>query len=193
MLPLAITGRACAASLFRTMKLPALLLLLGILAVSAASAATPAAPDATVNDFFKYLLSAKHDIMKDFAAQNRWLTKAVRQTVATTDAAATKAAKAHPNEEIDGVDNGTFLAAWDPPTSFKITKVESKDGATTARVDLLYTWGPKTEYPGETRKMTVLLTMEDGAWKVSDIQSHKSKFNDESTLLGDLRHLGKQH
>jgi hypothetical protein len=60
-------------------------------------------------------------------------------------------------------------------------------------VELLYTWGPKSEYPGEKRKMTVQLTQEDGTWRVSDIQSHKSKFNKDSTLLGDLRDLAKQH
>ncbi|MDR3404925.1 MAG: hypothetical protein P4L99_20640 [Chthoniobacter sp.] len=170
-----------------------LTLLFFVFGVVAAMGATPALPDATVNDFFQYLLSGKHDILKDSTAQNRWLTKDVRQTVAAADAGATKAAKAHPGEQIDGVDNGTFIAAWDPPTSFKITKVEAKSASATARVNLLYTWGPKTQYPGETRAMTVLLAMEDGAWKVSDIQSHKSKFSPESTLLGDLRHVAKQH
>jgi hypothetical protein len=173
------------------MKFSVLFLLLGLFGITAAPAATPATPDAVVNDFFKYLLSPKHDIMKDSGAQNRWLTKDLRHTVASSDAAATKAAKAHPNEQIDGVTNGTFLATWDPPTNFKIA--DTKATPPTARVDLLYTWGPKSQYPGETRKMTVLLTQEDGAWKVSDIQSHKSKFNPESTLLNDLHGLAKQH
>jgi hypothetical protein len=41
--------------------------------------------------------------------------------------------------------------------------------------------------------MTVLLTQEDGAWRVSDIHSHAAKFNKPSTLLGDLHDLAKQH
>jgi len=172
------------------MKLPILFVLLGILAITTARAAE-ASPEATVTDFFSYLLKTKHDITKDSAAQARWLTKDVRHALAAAEAGANKASKAHPDEQVDGPDNGTFLAAWDPPTSFKVTGTKSTPP--TARVDLLYTWGPKTQYPGETRAMTVLLAMEDGGWKVSDIQSHKSKFSPESTLLGDLRHIAKQH
>ncbi len=173
------------------MRLPHLLLLLSILTATMAMAAPSPAPEATVNDFFTYLLSRKHDITKDSAAQNRWLTKDVRHSLATAEAASSKAAKAHPNEQVDSPDNGTFLAAWDTPTSFKITATKVKDA--TATVDLLFTWGPKTEYPGETRKMTVLLAQEDGAWRVTDIHSHAAKFNKASTLLGDLRDLAKQH
>jgi hypothetical protein len=173
------------------MKLPTLVLLLSLIAAFAAPAAPTPSPEATVNDFFTYLLSHKHDIVKDSAAQTRWLTKDVRRSLATAETAANKAAKAHPNEQIDSPDNGTFLAAWDPPTSFKITGTKAKEA--TATVDLLFTWGPKTQYPGETRKMTVLLAQEDGAWRVSDIQSHAAKFNQASTLLGDLRNLAKQH
>lgn len=173
------------------MKLPALVLILSLIAAFTAPAAPAPTPDGTVNDFFTYLLSRKHDIVKDSAAQNRWLTQEVRHALATAESAASKAAKAHPGEQIDSPDNGTFLAAWDPPTSFKIIGTKAKDA--TATVDLLFTWGPKTEYPGETRKMTVLLAQEDGGWKVSDIQSHAAKFNKASTLLGDLRDLAKQH
>lgn len=173
------------------MKLPLLALLLGIITAFTALAAPSPTPDATVNDFFTYLLSKKHAIVKDSAAQNRWLTKDVRHTLATAEGASNKAAKAHPDEQVDSPDNGTFLAAWDPPTSFKITGAKAKDA--TATVDLLFTWGPKTQYPGETRKMTVLLAQEDGGWKVSDIQSHAAKFNQASTLLGDLRGMAKQH
>jgi hypothetical protein len=172
------------------MKLPLLFFVLGCLALTLTAAEPAATPEATVNDFFHYLLTSKRDITKDSAAQNRWLTKDVRHALAVSDTASSKAAKAHPNEEVDGPTNGTFLAAWDPPTSFKVT--DSKSTPPTARVNLRFTWGPKTQYPGETRNMTALLALEDGAWKVSDIQSHKTKFNPESTLLGDLRRLEKQ-
>jgi len=173
------------------MKFPALLLLLGVLTVSAASTTTGPAPDSTVNDFFTYLLNPKHDITKDSAAQTRWLTKDVRHALATAIAGSDKAAKAHPGEQIDAPNNGTFLAAWDPPTSFKVT--EAKSTPPTARVDLRFAWGPKSQYPGQTRMITALLTLEDGAWRISDIHSHAAKFNPDSTLLGDLRKLAKQH
>jgi hypothetical protein len=171
------------------MKLPLLILLLGVLTLTAAPAAST--PDATVNDFFTYLLNPKRDITKDPAAQSRWLTRDLRHALAASMAGADKAAKAHPDEQIDTPNNGTFLAAWDPPTAFKVA--ETKSTPPTARVDLRFTWGPKSQYPGETRMMTVLLTLEDGAWRVSDIHSHAAKFNPDSTLLGDLRQLAKQH
>ncbi len=180
-----------AASPFRIMKLPALFLLLSVLAVTAASPSTGPAPEATVNDFFAYLLKPKRDITKDSVAQDRWLTKDVRHALATAMAGADKAAKAHPGEQIAAPDNGTFLAAWDPPTSFKVT--ETKSTPPTARVEVRFTWGPKSQYPGETRMMTVQLIQEDGAWRIADIHSHKAKFNGDSTLLGDLHHLAKQH
>jgi hypothetical protein len=172
------------------MKIPLVLLFLGALAVAPLSAAPAPTPDTAVTDFFHYLLSPKHDIVKDSAAQKRWLTRDVRTALAAADAASTKAAKAHPNEEIDGPTNGTFLAAWDPPTSFQVVSVKSTPP--TASVDLRFTWGPKTQYPGETRLMTAHLVLEEGAWRVSDIHSHATKFNPESTLLADLRKLASQ-
>lgn len=173
------------------MKSATLLLLLSVFTAFSALAAPAPMPEATVNDFFTYLLSPKNHIVKDAASQKRWLTEKVRHSLMTADAAADKASKAHPNEQVDGPDNGTFLAAWDPPTSFKILGTKTKD--TTASVDLLFTWGPKAQYAGETRKMTVLLTQEGGTWRISDIQSHAAKFNKASTLLGDLHDLAKQH
>jgi len=173
------------------MKLPTLFLLLSLLAFTMAVAAPAPTPEATVNDFLTYLLSRKHDIARDTAAQSRWLTKDVRHALAAAETASSKAAKAHLDEQVNSPDNGTFLAAWNPPSSFKITGSKAKD--TTATVELLFTWGPKTEYPGETRKMTVLLTQEEGAWRVSDIHSHAAKFNQASTLLGDLKDMAKQH
>lgn len=166
-----------------------LALLLSTIFASAAPT-DAAAPDAVAKDFFTYLLAGKRDISTDTKSQERWLTKSLHQALATASAAATKAAKAHPDEKIDVPGNETFLAAWDKPTSFKVT--ETKTTPPTARVGLRYTWGPKTNYPGETRHMTVLLTIEGGAWRVDDIQCHKSRFSEEGTLRKDLRELAAQ-
>jgi hypothetical protein len=172
------------------MKLPALSFLFGMLTATALFAASPATPEATTTDFFNYLLKSKHDIAKDTAAQTRWLSHGVRHALAEAEAGSDKAAKAHPNEQIDSPDNGTFLAAWDPPSSFKVTAVKSTPP--TAHVDLLFTWGAKSQYPGETRVMTASLALEDGAWHITDIHSHAARFNPDTTLLGDLRKMAKQ-
>lgn len=166
-----------------------LALVLSAVFASAAPSDT-AAPDAVAKDFFTYLLAGKRDISTDTKSQERWLTKSLHQALTSATAAATKAVKARPDEKIDVPSNETFLAAWDKPTSFKLT--ETKTTPPTARVGLRYTWGPKTNYPGETRNMTVLLVEEGGAWRIDDIQSHKSKFSEEGTLRQDLRELAAQ-
>jgi len=172
------------------MKLPLVLALLLSVVFASAAPADTAAPDAAAKDFFTYLLAGKRDIFTDTKSQERWLTKSLREALATATAAATKAAKAHPDEKIDVPSNEIFLAAWDKPTNFKLT--ETKVTPPTARVGLRYTWGPKTNYPGETRNMTALLVEEGGAWRVDDIQSHKSKFSEEGTLRKDLHELAAQ-
>lgn len=172
------------------MKLSVLFALLLSAVFASAAPAETQAPDVTVKDFFTYLLAAKRDISTDTKSQERWLTKSLRQALATANSSATKAVKAHPDEKIDVPSNETFLAAWDKPTTFTLT--ETKSTPPKARVGLRYTWGPKTNYPGETRPMTVLLTFEDGAWRVDDIQCHKSKFSEEGTLRKDLRELATQ-
>lgn len=173
------------------MKLSILFLLL--LSLSFAVAAPPdtvPSPEAAAHNFFTFLLGKKHDIVKDAAAQGRWLTKDLRQELAAAVAGSNKAARAHPGEQIDSPDNGTFLAAWDPPTEFKVTKV--KTNPPNARVDLQFIWGPKTQYPGEKRMMTAVMALEDGAWKIRDVQVHAAKFNQASTVSGDLAHMAKQ-
>lgn len=167
-----------------------LLLLSTIVATAAPKALEPASPDAAVRELFAYLIAGQGDIATDRKAQERWLTKSLRRALTSASTAATKAAKAHPNEKIDAPSNETLLAAWDKPTSFSVSA--SKATPPTGRVELLYTWGPKTNYPGETRTMSVLLIQEDGAWRVDDIQSHKSKFSEEGTLRQDLRALAAQ-
>lgn len=172
------------------MKLSILFALLLSAVFASAAPAETQAPDVTVKDFFTYLLAAKRDISTDPEAQERWLTKSLRQVLANASTAATKAMKARPDEKIDVPGNETFLAAWDKPTTFNLT--ETKSTPPSARVGLRYTWGPKTNYPGEKRNMTVLLTLEDGAWRVNDIQCHTSKFSEEGTLRKDLRELAAQ-
>jgi len=147
-------------------------------------------PEVVTKEFFHYLLSSKNDISTDSKAQGHWLAKPLRKLLASATEAANKSVKAHPDEKIDLPDNKTFLGAWDPPTSFEITK--SQQTLSQALVTINCKWGPDTQYPGDKRVMTAVLTLENGSWKISDIQTHAGKFASEGTLVEELRQLKVQ-
>jgi len=142
-----------------------------------------------VQDFFNYLLMQKTDIANDTSAQNRWLTAKLRTLLADSARAVTEARKLPEVEGPDPAvpDNGTFLASWDYPTICLVLKPSK--ASQQARVAVDCSWGPKTQYPGTTRKATVLLEREAGAWRISDIQFHKSQYADENDLVSDLESL----
>jgi len=167
-----------------------LLGLLGI-AASCAQAAAPPAPEAVVREVYAYLLEPKRDLGQDAQAQTRWLTGSLREMLHAADRAAKAALKcpdAGPDQRPP--DNAIFLDAWDTPTSCKVTGVTMDAAA--ARVSVLCAWGPKTNYPGEQRRMTAVLQPEQGAWRISNIESHASKFSKENTLVRSLQSLKKE-
>ena len=169
------------------MKNSILVALFGMVAASV-HAAAPLAPEAVVRDVYAYLLEPKRDIGQDLPAQNRWLTSPLRDLVRAADRAAKSALKcpdAGPDQRPP--DNGVFLDAWDPPTSCNVTGT-TRDAAS-ARVSVVCEWGPKTNYPGEQRRMTAVLQQEQGAWRIADIESHASKFSKENTLVRSLKTL----
>jgi hypothetical protein len=164
-------------------------LALAVIAASCAHAATPPdSPESMVRDVYAYLLEPKRDIGRDAQPQNRWLTGSLRELLRAADRAAKRALKcpdAGPDQRPP--DNSIFLDAWDAPTSCNVTGT-TKDAAS-ARVSVLCNWGPKTNYPGEQRRMTAVLQQEQGAWRIANIESHASKFSKENTLVRSLQSL----
>lgn len=161
--------------------------LLGMLAAGAHAAAPPA-PEAVVRDVYAYLLEPKRDIGQDPQAQSRWLTGSLRELLRAADGAAKAALKcpdAGPDQRPP--DNGIFLDAWDPPTSCEVNYTSTE--AFFSRIGVLCKWGPGTNYPGEERKMVVMLELERGAWRIADIRSLPSKFSKENTLVRSLKSL----
>jgi len=158
------------------------------IAASCAQAAAPPAPEAVVRDVYAYLLEPKRDIGQDAPAQNRWLTGSLRELLHAADRAAKSALKcpdAGPDQRPP--DNGIFLDAWDAPTSCNVGDASKEPFF--ARVAVLCNWGPGTNYPGEQRKMIVMLELEHGAWRIANIRSVPSKFSKESTLVRSLQSL----
>jgi hypothetical protein len=174
----------------RNVKSATLLAVLGLLACHALAAAPPA-PEAVARELYAYLLEPRRDIGQDAQAQSRWLTASLRELLRAADKAA-KAALKCPDAGPDyrPPDNGLFLDAWDAPTGCDVDYTRAE--AFHARVGMLCKWGPRTNYPGEQRRMTVMLELERGAWRIADIRSHASKFSRENTLVKSLHALKKE-
>jgi hypothetical protein len=153
-----------------------------------AQAAAPPAPEAVVREVYAYLLEPRRDIGQDPPAQSRWLTGSLRELLRQADRAAKAALKcpdAGPDQRPP--DNGTFLDAWDAPTSCAVSTASKEEFF--ARIGVLCKWGPGTNYPGEERKMVVMLELERGAWRIANIRSVASKFSKENTLERSLKSL----
>lgn len=142
-----------------------------------------------VQGFIDYLLKPKTDIASDTSAQIKWLTTNLRKLLVDTTKAVTEARKLPDVEGPDPMvpDNGTFLASWDYPTTCLALKPSKTSQQT--RVKAVCNWGPNTDYPGTTRNATFYLERESGAWRIFDIQFHKSKYADENNLIRDLESL----
>jgi hypothetical protein len=51
-----------------------------------------------------------------------------------------------------------------------------------AIIDVLYKWGPKTNYPGDERITSFIFLLEDGAWKLDDVYTFRGKFAQAESL-----------
>jgi hypothetical protein len=134
----------------------------------------------TFREFFRYLQRNDADIVRDQTAQKRWLSTELRKALAQKLATFTS-----PGDDPDYPGNGTFIGAWDYPTTFTI--VGSHRDKNRAVVEVVYKWGPKTNYPGDERTTSFIFTLEDGAWKLDDIYSFRGAFNEAESLNQYLR------
>jgi hypothetical protein len=131
-------------------------------------------------DFFQYLQKPDTNIIRDDAAQKRWLTQELRKALAQKVATFTS-----PADDPDFPSNATFVGSWDYPSTFSITA--SRRYGQRAVVDVLYKWGPKTNYPGDERTTSFIFLYEDGAWKLDDIYTFRGAFAQAESLSQYLR------
>lgn len=136
---------------------------------TAPAVAAPSECLAAFRAFFVYLQNTKPDIVNDQLAQKRFLTQSLRQAFAQKIATFTS-----PNDSPDYPRNGTFIGAWDPPTTYAI--LSSRRYGKQAVIDVLYKWGPNTNYHGDERITSFVFELEDGAWKLDDIYTLRGKF-----------------
>ncbi len=145
-------------------------------------APTVAAPKeclTTFREFFRYLQNKEPSIVHDEQAQKRWLTLELRKALAQKVATFTSP------QDHDFPGNETFIGAWDYPTTYSI--VSSRRYGKRAVIDVLYKWGPKTNYPGDERTTSFIFMLEDGAWKLDDVYTFRGEFVQAESLNQDLR------
>lgn len=131
-------------------------------------------------DFFRYLQRNDANIVRDEAAQKRWLSAELRKALAQKLATFTS-----PGDDPDYPGNGTFIGSWDYPTTYSIAA--SRRYGNRAVVDVLYKWGPKTNYPGDERTTSFIFLLEDGAWKLDDIYTFRGAYAEAESLNQYLR------
>lgn len=146
----------------------------------AASLPAPRACLAAFHDFFSYLQRSNANIVRDEAAQKRWLSKLLREEFKQKLATFT-----NPGDDPDYPGNGTFIGAWDYPSTY--TVAATRHYGARAVIDVLYKWGPNTNYPGDQRTTSFVFLFEDGAWKLDDIYTFRGTYASAESLSQYLR------
>ena len=131
-------------------------------------------------EFFQYVQRNEPDIIRDKVAQKRWLTENLRKALAEHVANSKP-----PSENPDYPSNGNFIGAWDLPTTYSIAG--SRRYGKRAIIDVLYNWGPNTNYAGDERTTSFVFVLEDGAWKLDDIYTFGGKFVTAQSLYQYFR------
>ena len=132
------------------------------------------------HEFFRYVQTQEPGIVKDEQAQKRWLTKQLRDALMKKVASFTSQ---EPNPDFPN--NDWFIGSWDYPSTYSI--MASRRYGKRAIIDVLYKWGPNTNYPGDERTTSFIFLLEDGAWKLDDIYIFGGEFAQTESLVQDLR------
>jgi|ERR1041384_957427 hypothetical protein len=147
---------------------------------SAPAAAAPRECLVAFRGFFQYLQKTEPGIVRDEQAQKRWLSQELRKALAQKLGTFTS-----PADDPDYPSNNTFIGSWAQPSSYAI--VASRRYGKRAVIDVLYEWGPKTNYPGDERTTSFIFLLEDGAWKLDDIYTFRGEFVQAESLNQYLR------
>ena len=117
-------------------------------------------------EFFAYLQKREPNIVKDERSQKLFLTANMRKALIGYAAKNT--------DGPDAADNADFIGSWDYPTTYSI--VGSRRYGKRATIDVLYKWGPNTNYEGDERLSSFVYLFEDGMWKLDDIYTFRGEF-----------------
>ena len=137
-----------------------------------------AAPQQCLNafrEFFSYLQKSNTNIVKDERTQKLFLSENLREAFKQKIASF-----ATGSDDPDFPDNGTFIGSWDYPTTYSI--VSSRRYGNRAIVDVLYKWGPNTNYAGDERTTSFIYVFEDRMWKLDDVYTFRGEFATAESL-----------
>ena len=110
-------------------------------------------------EFFSYLQREKPGIVDDERAQKLFLSENLRKAFKEK-----LASFGNESSNPDYPDNRTFIGSWDYPSTYSV--VASRRYGNRAIVDVLYTWGKGTNYPGDERTTSFIFVFEDRMWKI---------------------------
>ena len=126
-------------------------------------------------EFFSYLQKKETSIVKDERTQKLFLSQNLRTAFQQKIASFTSG-----SDDPDFPGNGTFIGSWDYPTTYSI--VSSRRYGKRAIVDVLYKWGPNTNYAGDERVTSFIYVFEDRMWKLDDIYTFRGEFATAESL-----------
>jgi hypothetical protein len=126
-------------------------------------------------EFFNYLQKNEPSIVKDERAQKLFLSENLRKAFQQKIASFTSG-----SDDPDFPSNATFIGSWDYPTTYSI--VSSRRYGDRAIIDVLYKWGPKTNYPGDERTTSFIYVFEDRMWKLDDVYTFRGEFAKAESL-----------
>jgi hypothetical protein len=133
-----------------------------------------------VRDVIAYVSHEKPDIANDKAAQTRWLSDTLRKALDHRLNVYKEFAKKNADSPEGPPGNSDFVGSWDYPTSFTISGSRRYDNR--AIVDVVFKWGAKTQYPGDTRLASYVLAREGAGWKLDDIYTFRGEYVSTGSL-----------
>ena len=137
--------------------------------------AAPAECLTVFRQFFSYVQRPEPSIVKDEQSQIKWLSKNLREALKQKVASF----KDQPNDP-DFPGNGTFVGTWDFPTTFTI--VGSRRYGNRAVIDVWYSWGKGTNYPGDTRLSYFVFIYEEHGWRLDDVYTFRGEYASAESL-----------
>lgn len=140
----------------------------------------PAACLTVFRQLFTYLQNSQPSIVKDQAAQNKFLSKNLRDALQKK----VESFKDQPDDP-DFPTNNTFIGSWDAPSTFTILGSRRYDKRVV--LDIWYEWGKGTNYPGDTRLSNFIYVFEDGTWKLEDVYTFRGEYASAESLNYYLR------
>ena len=152
-------------------------------AAAPVSEEAPAECVAAARAFIVYISRRDPDIAKDKEAQNRWLTEYLRRGLGNRQQVYADYLKRVQETPEQPPSNADFLDSWDGPTTYSIQG--SRRYGERAVVDIKFSWGEKTQYPGDTRLVSYIFIREGDAWKLDDIYTFRGEFTAGARSLSE--------